>query len=412
MNPFVPHFVLQRLAEGQTEGSFDGAVLFADLSGVTELSEAFLAQGTPGAEALDRTLRFYFDPLVAAVHGGGGFVAHFAGAAFTAVFPGSDQHNAAWFAAQAAARMQRFLREHATHETAAGSFSFGLRLGMAWGTVHWGIVQPAGGRALYFFHGPALEAGAAARDDAPEGEALLDAALYRRIRGGDARAAGEDRYRLGQLAVQPPVPLQPAEDPADPAPFQPAGLETLPPEGEPRDVATLVAVLDAVTDLPELMLQLGELAEALDGMLAGPTIGRTGPEVRVHFGALRPLADAPGRAVDLALRLRSLCKGGLSVRAGIAYGRDYAGFSGGAGRLEPACLGRPAAVAAELARLAPPGEIWCAPELVELVSAPGEWQAQGSHALGGLEGPTPVHALAHSLEPVREPAGSEDAPAP
>ena len=34
-----------------------------------------------------RTLRFHFDPLVAAVHDAGGFITGFAGDAFTAVFP-------------------------------------------------------------------------------------------------------------------------------------------------------------------------------------------------------------------------------------------------------------------------------------------------------------------------------------
>ncbi|NJM32836.1 MAG: adenylate/guanylate cyclase domain-containing protein [Limnobacter sp.] len=68
-----------------------GAVLFADLSGFTALSEALHAQGEEAGERLTAHLNFYFGALVDTVLSHGGDVVKFAGDALLAVWSGSTE---------------------------------------------------------------------------------------------------------------------------------------------------------------------------------------------------------------------------------------------------------------------------------------------------------------------------------
>src|SRR5436305_15322033 len=62
------------------------AVLFADISGFTALTERLAAQGSAGAEQLTRLLNTYFGQLIDVVTAHGGDVVKFAGDALLAVW--------------------------------------------------------------------------------------------------------------------------------------------------------------------------------------------------------------------------------------------------------------------------------------------------------------------------------------
>ena len=69
MSALVPDFILRMDAEGRGSGSFAAAGLFVDIPGFTQLTETLMEHGRAGAEELVRTLRFYFDPPIAATCG-------------------------------------------------------------------------------------------------------------------------------------------------------------------------------------------------------------------------------------------------------------------------------------------------------------------------------------------------------
>ena len=117
------------------------AVLIVDISGFTEVTERMMEHARSGAELLAETLRFYFDPLIAAVHQAGGFIIGFAGDSFTAIFPDSPKRKVAEYALGAAVAMRRFFLEHPERETVYGSFPFSFKIAITWGDVEWGIVR-------------------------------------------------------------------------------------------------------------------------------------------------------------------------------------------------------------------------------------------------------------------------------
>ena len=92
---FIPGQLLARTADGATEGPacarFDGAVVFADISGYTQLAERFCAQGAEGAEQLSIIQNQAFSSYISCIHNTGGEVANFAGDALLAYWPATRE---------------------------------------------------------------------------------------------------------------------------------------------------------------------------------------------------------------------------------------------------------------------------------------------------------------------------------
>src|SRR5262245_8935527 len=90
---YVPGLIVHRLAANPTpitapfSEHFHAAVLFADISGFTALTEHLAQQGPAGAEILTRELNTYFGRLIDLIATHGGDVIKFAGDALTAVWP-------------------------------------------------------------------------------------------------------------------------------------------------------------------------------------------------------------------------------------------------------------------------------------------------------------------------------------
>src|SRR4051794_34423238 len=94
---YVPARVARRAAADP--GSFSepageaihAAVLFADISGFTALTERLAVRGAAGAEDLTRLLNAYLGQLVDMVTGAGGDVLKFAGDAVLALWAADDE---------------------------------------------------------------------------------------------------------------------------------------------------------------------------------------------------------------------------------------------------------------------------------------------------------------------------------
>src|SRR5215207_2335495 len=90
---YVPGLIIHRLAANPTpitapiSEHFPAAVLFADISGFTALTEHLAQQGPAGAEVLTRELNTYFGRLIDIITLHDGDVIKFAGDALTAVWP-------------------------------------------------------------------------------------------------------------------------------------------------------------------------------------------------------------------------------------------------------------------------------------------------------------------------------------
>lgn len=444
MNPLVPDFIVRRDAEGQLSGTFEAAALFVDISGFTSLTTKLMQHGRggrEGAEALVRTLRFHFDPLVAAVHEAGGFITGFAGDAFTALFPAQPRapgsastrpppprlptgrpplfsgmagkpapltvprpgkpltappprRNVAEVALSAAERIQRFFADNPVYDTPYGEFPFSMRLGLSYGEVSFWIVPITAGRAFYFFHGPSIDAAAVAQHHASMGDVLFDAPFRERIPNVEATPTGGGYF----VAIPSgPVSELPAASQAAPVPqsgrFVAPGITAVPPQGEFREVASVFAGFESVPDPPALIRLLDELTVRYGGTFTGLDSGDKGINALIHFGAPVSHENDADRALDFALEMRRALEPMTRVRAGISRGIRYVGFNGGTRRMEFACLGRATNLAARLMMTAPWGELFCAPDVANDAQETYQIEDRGAFELKGYEQPVPVSAI-------------------
>ena len=92
--PFLPPHLLQSIAGcppaslPHTE-SFSSALLFADISGFTALTERLQRKGRRGAEEIAAVVNRAFRPAIAAIEREGGSIVGFGGDALLTLFPGA-----------------------------------------------------------------------------------------------------------------------------------------------------------------------------------------------------------------------------------------------------------------------------------------------------------------------------------
>ena len=98
---YVPRLIQTRIVANPTPiespdaEDFQAAILFADISGFTLLTERLAERGPTGVEALTRILNEYFGQLIDIIHEFGGDVVKFAGDAVIAALAEGPRHPAA-----------------------------------------------------------------------------------------------------------------------------------------------------------------------------------------------------------------------------------------------------------------------------------------------------------------------------
>ena len=179
MKNLIPHFIQEQYLDGNTQGQIEAYTLFVDLSGFTPLTEALMRQGTRGAEQLSNVLNDIFEPLVRMVYAKGGFIPYFAGDAFTAIFPAGGQPMGAIEIIQGAMLARNLFSQR---QFRFGNFTIGIKFGLSFGTVEWGIVGT--GAKAFYFRGAPVDGCAACQVKARDKDIVIDEALRQNLPKG------------------------------------------------------------------------------------------------------------------------------------------------------------------------------------------------------------------------------------
>ena len=150
---------------------FQAALLFADISGFTALTERLAQRGPAGAEDLSGILNSTFGQLVAIISAFGGDTVKFAGDALLAIWPVEDEDlpTMTQRAAECGLALQATLRD--TKEAAGTRLS--IRIGVGAGAVVTMRLGGVYGRWEMLVAGPALLQTSAAIRQAQPGEVVL-----------------------------------------------------------------------------------------------------------------------------------------------------------------------------------------------------------------------------------------------
>lgn len=361
MANLIPHFIHAQKQAGRTKGHFQAAALTVDISGFTLLTETLMQHGKEGVDTLTQSLNNIFNPLVAEVYARNGFITTFAGDAFTALFPGRA---GARSAAQTALVMRDFLDQNRVIHSRYGDFNLAIRIGLGRGRIQWGILGTGISQA-YFFRGPAVQACAQAEQAAQAGDILVTenfaAGLGNRFQleaAGDYSRLIRDLATSASRAVMPP-----SLSPADMQVFVPGSVLNLSLAAEFRNLASVFIAIDESTPFKSLDTFIRRVLRNVvtyDGYFNKLDFGGKGGVIVVLFGAPVAHENDLQRAADFLLALQSE-KGSVKWRAGLSFGRAYAGFLGGTARSEYTAIGDTVNLAARLMTEATWGEVWTSP---------------------------------------------------
>ncbi len=349
---------------------FPAAVLLADVSGFTPLTEALAQKGPEGAEELTRLLNGYFSRMIALIEVEGGEVVKFGGDAVTVVFPAAQEAlgvaaRRAWQAAQA---MQAAMSEFATLETSVGPVALGMKIGIGAGEVLAAQLGGVRNRWEYLIAGDPLRQVTQAEHQARRGEVALSP---------EAEA----------IVVPRPVAPRPLSSLDWTHVHSPAAAEAVL-RGYVPDVVIawleqelhewlavlrFISVLfigvegvdyarpDAVERLNAFLCAAQEIIERYQGSINKLAVDDKGTILIVLLGA-PPLAheDDPERALRCALDLHTVAEAqGLQLTTGATTGRVFAGPVGSKTRREYTVIGDAVNLAARLMGVAVKGQVNC-----------------------------------------------------
>lgn len=176
LTSYVPALIVRRLIANPAPISerFPAAVLFADISGFTPLTEQLAQQGPLGSEILTRELNAYFGQLINLITVYGGDVVKFAGDALTALWKDDKDssfilHLFAFQAAACAPAVQAALKDYQT----IGGPKLALRIGLGAGEVAAVHIGGVYGRWEFVITGSPLKQVSQAESLAQPGEVIV-----------------------------------------------------------------------------------------------------------------------------------------------------------------------------------------------------------------------------------------------
>ncbi|MCB9296343.1 MAG: tetratricopeptide repeat protein [Lewinellaceae bacterium] len=357
MKNLIPHFIQEQYLNGNTQGQLEAYTLFVDLSGFTPLTEALMQKGNRGAEELSNVLNEIFEPLVHMVYAKGGFIPYFAGDAFTAIFPVAERRIGAQDIIQGAMQARSL---YGQRQFRFRSFTIGIKFGLSYGTVEWGIV----GRAskAYYFRGAPIDGCAACQVKARDKDIVIDDALRQHLpKGQFALMALENGFYKIKEGVSSgegnviPVDLPPIERGVA-MQFLPDAVARYNQEGEFRTVISVFISFDGVETHALLDAFASIVLEQINnfsGYFKEIDYGDKGGVMVAFFGAPVSFENNSDRALEFITSIREelrdlQSRSSLRYRVGLTIGTAYTGIVGGGERCQYAAVGNRVNLAARL----------------------------------------------------------------
>lgn len=410
---YVPGFLIRRVMAdphaslaGQEE-RMNAALLFADVSGFTAMSESLARLGKEGAEELTRVLNDYFTTMIDLVRGYGGQIIKFGGDAMTCAYasgpiplptdePSTSLQADILHACACALAMQQEMAKFQAVETMGGVFELRMKIGISAGSVLFLTVGDPQKGQEYVLAGHPLDRMAEAEHHAIAGEVVVDGECIAGLGTSWDElgiALGEEREgfllvkelvraakRAEETEIDWGTPREGATEQAiaQLAPFLPQTVYEQIIEGqrqfvgEHRQVVSLFVNffgldydddLAAGQKLQQYFTVIQGIIHRYGGRLNRVITGDKGSLLHLLFGAPVGYGNNEERAVGCALEMQQIAVASDELpfitdqQIGIASGYVFAGNVGSERRREYTVMGDVVNLSARLMQAAGPGEI-------------------------------------------------------
>lgn len=413
------------LEEGITR---DAAILIADISGFTPLSEKLSRIGKEGAEEITEIVNSYFSRLLDIIFMYGGDLFHFSGDALSAVYygKGKQKESSEIHALLTAWEMKRMLQSFSKVKTSKGVFPLKVHISLHTGPV---LSVSLGSRESglhYLLCGKTMNEIEQLEEKGKAGEINLSKAFHALVKGkATCEKRAKDRYILKGVSAE--VPVQKIrrggkipgkieavkEGIRKLKPFinrelfsrivaSPEGLDVW---GEHRNVTILFLNFrgfdfdrdgKAVVDLQRYFSELQATVERYDGSIDKIDLSSQGYNVIVLFGVPFAHEDDEERAVRCAFEILSgVWSQALKIdmRIGINSGYVFAGNVGSDERREYTVMGDEVNLAARLLSRAQDGHIIVSHSVYSKVRKAFELESKKEVRLKGKAKPVKIYRV-------------------
>lgn len=374
---YVPDLVRRWSDDQPSHRQVEGALVSADISGFTALSERLAAHGREGAEELTVLLNQCFGGMIEIIDDYGGDVVKFGGDALLVLFSGAES------AARAAAACWRMraLIERRWSTALVKRIELGISQGIHAGTFDLHLVD-AGHRELLVV-GPGMSATVNCEGAAERGQILLSVDAARQLEPGLLGQPTTDGYPLEHaptVGTRRPEPEDGADLPVDP--FVPDWLVEQTAAGRVAEHRTVTVGfvffggVDALmeSDGPEAVQErLQALATAVREATSRHDVFWLASDVYAGGGKIILTAGAPrstGQDEDAAVRAaRQILEAdvGIPIRAGLNRGPVFMGDLGSPRRRTFTVMGDAVNLAARLMQKSGPGQLVASAAVLDLV---------------------------------------------
>ncbi len=403
MKNLIPYFIQEKYQQGKLHGNCQAYTMFVDLSGFTSLTETLMKRGVDGSEVLSIILNGIFDPMVCLVYRRGGFIPYFAGDAFTAIFPKTDESQA-WEIVHAAQELRSFFNKKEIWNTKYGKFKIGVKIGLSVGQVEWGIIGDD--HKAFYFRGEAIDNCAQSEHCALQQEIIIDKSLFKQLPFMKDHFKStavnfyklEKEYQPAQSIVYPEFKA-PALSTTVAQKFLLDSVVKFNQQGEFRSVVTVFISFKGVEDhesLNEFASIVVSQFHKFSGYFKEIDFGDKGGVLVGFFGAPVSFENNAERALELATTIANAAQklqqnATLKYKMGITAGVAYAGIVGGKERCQYAAVGNQVNLAARLMTQADWGEILVNQEIQK--TRHFNFEDKGDIQYKGIQGGVPTYSL-------------------
>ncbi len=360
LSKYIPLHFIEVYNQVKKKGyiTADGTVMFADLSGFTNLSEKLTAKGKEGSEEVSRIINEIFEDLISIISGSGGSVYKFGGDAVTVFFPKSISADAV---VRTAVSMQGSMKKFDSIQTIAGRCSVSMKIGIACGESVIGMV----GEDIkqYFIAGDTLDSACDCEHKAEKGEIIVyDRKIgFLKIDQTDYSSPDKDDTHRKKTAGKERSWFKNFIDRELSTREEAGALE----KGELRNCAVVFINFSGVGYdegfdyglLNAFYSMAASTVKKYHGFINKIDMGDKGNKIIALFGAPVSTEKNEEYALRAVQEIRDKRPDGISLKAGVNNGNIYFGVVGASHRREFTVMGAAVNLSARLMGSAAAGEV-------------------------------------------------------